>query len=137
MQRDFLTRLLRCAASGCSHTPRELGAFLSDLEENVSFETRLKLLFLFSPILFLALNLRETSQISLTLILFSVMRSSFDWKHLHCLRFFEKDICFETCIPFVPCSQDGQSDILYKFWTAVTQTLSSQFQSATDCKYSI
>ncbi|NXR97646.1 COG5 protein, partial [Oxylabes madagascariensis] len=39
---------------------------------------------------------------------------------------------FETCIPFVPCSQDGQSDILYKFWTAVTQTLSSQFQSATD-----
>ncbi|XP_062494267.1 conserved oligomeric Golgi complex subunit 5 isoform X2 [Pezoporus occidentalis] len=29
-------------------------------------------------------------------------------------------------------TQDGQSDILYKFWTAVTQTLSSQFQSATD-----
>ncbi|XP_014104365.1 PREDICTED: conserved oligomeric Golgi complex subunit 5 isoform X2 [Pseudopodoces humilis] len=28
--------------------------------------------------------------------------------------------------------KDGQSDILYKFWTAVTQTLSSQFQSATD-----
>uniref|UniRef100_A0A8D2P161 Conserved oligomeric Golgi complex subunit 5 n=1 Tax=Zosterops lateralis melanops TaxID=1220523 RepID=A0A8D2P161_ZOSLA len=28
--------------------------------------------------------------------------------------------------------RDGQSDILYKFWTAVTQTLSSQFQSATD-----
>uniref|UniRef100_A0A803WCP3 Conserved oligomeric Golgi complex subunit 5 n=1 Tax=Ficedula albicollis TaxID=59894 RepID=A0A803WCP3_FICAL len=28
--------------------------------------------------------------------------------------------------------KDGQSDILYKFWTAVTQTLASQFQSATD-----
>ncbi|KAM9247539.1 conserved oligomeric Golgi complex subunit 5 [Leptosomus discolor] len=28
--------------------------------------------------------------------------------------------------------KDGQCDILYKFWTAVTQTLSSQFQSATD-----
>ncbi|XP_063998565.1 conserved oligomeric Golgi complex subunit 5 [Pogoniulus pusillus] len=28
--------------------------------------------------------------------------------------------------------KDGQSDILYKFWTAVTQTLSSQFQTATD-----
>ncbi|NWH64373.1 COG5 protein, partial [Geococcyx californianus] len=28
--------------------------------------------------------------------------------------------------------KDGQSDILYKFWMAVTQTLSSQFQSATD-----
>uniref|UniRef100_A0A663EMQ3 Conserved oligomeric Golgi complex subunit 5 n=1 Tax=Aquila chrysaetos chrysaetos TaxID=223781 RepID=A0A663EMQ3_AQUCH len=28
--------------------------------------------------------------------------------------------------------KDRQSDILYKFWTAVTQTLSSQFQSATD-----
>ncbi|PKU40664.1 conserved oligomeric golgi complex subunit 5 [Limosa lapponica baueri] len=28
--------------------------------------------------------------------------------------------------------KDGQSDILYKFWTAVTQTLSSHFQSATD-----
>ncbi|NXC72274.1 COG5 protein, partial [Anhinga anhinga] len=33
--------------------------------------------------------------------------------------------------------KDGQSDILYKFWTAVTQTLSSQFQSATDCKYPV
>uniref|UniRef100_A0A8V0Y0Q5 Conserved oligomeric Golgi complex subunit 5 n=1 Tax=Gallus gallus TaxID=9031 RepID=A0A8V0Y0Q5_CHICK len=30
------------------------------------------------------------------------------------------------------CAACGQSDILYKFWTAVTQTLSSQFQSATD-----
>ncbi|KAH0616501.1 hypothetical protein JD844_027644 [Phrynosoma platyrhinos] len=28
--------------------------------------------------------------------------------------------------------QDGQSDILYTFWTAVTQTLASQFQKATD-----
>ncbi|RMC10340.1 hypothetical protein DUI87_13143 [Hirundo rustica rustica] len=32
--------------------------------------------------------------------------------------------------------KDGQSDILYKFWTAVTQTLSSQFQSATDFTFS-
>ncbi|XP_050781442.1 conserved oligomeric Golgi complex subunit 5 isoform X6 [Gopherus flavomarginatus] len=29
-------------------------------------------------------------------------------------------------------TQEGQSDILYTFWTAVTQTLSSQFQIATD-----
>ncbi|KAG6936066.1 component of oligomeric golgi complex 5, partial [Chelydra serpentina] len=28
--------------------------------------------------------------------------------------------------------KEGQSDILYTFWTAVTQTLSSQFQRATD-----
>ncbi|XP_006257873.1 conserved oligomeric Golgi complex subunit 5 isoform X2 [Alligator mississippiensis] len=28
--------------------------------------------------------------------------------------------------------KEGQSDIFYKFWTAVTQTLSSQFQTATD-----
>nr|XP_048692290.1 conserved oligomeric Golgi complex subunit 5 isoform X2 [Caretta caretta] len=28
--------------------------------------------------------------------------------------------------------KEGQSDILYTFWTAVTQTLSSQFQMATD-----
>ncbi|KAL8220984.1 UNVERIFIED_CONTAM: Conserved oligomeric Golgi complex subunit [Gekko kuhli] len=28
--------------------------------------------------------------------------------------------------------EDGQSDILYIFWTAVTQTLASQFQTATD-----
>ncbi|XP_073184558.1 conserved oligomeric Golgi complex subunit 5 isoform X2 [Lepidochelys kempii] len=32
----------------------------------------------------------------------------------------------------VPKFQEGQSDILYTFWTAVTQTLSSQFQMATD-----
>ncbi|XP_067324913.1 conserved oligomeric Golgi complex subunit 5 [Anolis sagrei] len=29
-------------------------------------------------------------------------------------------------------AKDGQSDILYTFWTAVTQVLSSQFQKATD-----
>lgn len=46
--------------------------------------------FFFSSLFFL--NLRETSQILLTLFSFSVMRSSFDWKHLHCLRFFEKSM---------------------------------------------
>nr|XP_056702455.1 conserved oligomeric Golgi complex subunit 5 [Euleptes europaea] len=29
-------------------------------------------------------------------------------------------------------AKDGQSDILYTFWTAVTRTLASQFQTATD-----
>uniref|UniRef100_A0A8D0HIT2 Component of oligomeric golgi complex 5 n=1 Tax=Sphenodon punctatus TaxID=8508 RepID=A0A8D0HIT2_SPHPU len=32
----------------------------------------------------------------------------------------------------LPSHQDGQSDILYTFWTAVTGTLFSQFQIATD-----
>lgn len=33
--------------------------------------------------------------------------------------------------------QDGQAEILYTFWNSVTQALSSQFQTATNCKYSI
>lgn len=34
-------------------------------------------------------------------------------------------------------SQDGQPEILYMFWSAVTQALTSHFHAATNCKFTI
>lgn len=136
MQRDFLTQLLRCAASVYTHAPRDLGTFLSGLKENIPFERRLKLLFLYSSTFFPSFKLEENLSEFFYLVLFSVMVEQLWLEAFVLFKNLWKE-CFETCISFVPCYQDRQSDILYKFWTAVTQTLSSQFQSATDCKYSV
>ncbi|KAJ7329585.1 hypothetical protein JRQ81_015759 [Phrynocephalus forsythii] len=52
-------------------------------------------------------------------------------QHLQKVLSKKRDPVTHTCF-IDELAKDGQSDILYTFWTAVTQTLASHFQKATD-----